>query len=161
MKPRSLIRSLSRDRDKVTSLLSKNCLSYFTGVSSQALVITPKFTFYNMAPAIENALKMFPYKWKFKFVVFSIQGDNNCVDGWDFEPKEPMRHHHLAAVAMQYCLPLIKEEIPIDSIYAVGWVASLRSVEMDEIYEQGSHSGIWKFNEPMVACDDGKAFFDM
>ena len=64
MKPRSIIRSLSRDKDKVTSLLSKNCLSFFTGVSSQALVITPKFTFYNMAPAIEHALKLFPYKWK-------------------------------------------------------------------------------------------------
>ena len=161
MKSRTLIRSLSRNRDKVISLLSKNCLSFFTGVSHQALVVTPKFTFYNIAPAIENALKMFPYKWKFKFVVFSIQGDNHCVDGWDFEPEEPMKHHHLAAVAMQYCLPLIKEDIPIDSIYAVGWVASLRNVEMDEIYQQGLHSGIWQFDEPMIACDDGKAFFDM
>jgi len=113
-----------------------------------------------MAPAIENALKLFPYKGKFKFVVFSIQGDNNCVDGWDFEPKEPIKHHHLAAVAMQYCLPLIKEEIPIDSIYAVGWVASLREVDDEELYVQATQAGIWNFTEPMINSSDGQEFFN-
>ena len=157
---RTIFRDLVRKRDKVPKLLHKNTLMFYTGVSDRALVATPNGVFYQMSPDVAEAISMFPYKWKLKLVVFSQDSTHRWIDSWEFLPNAPMLQHHLSAVALQYCIPLIKKDLDINSVYAVGWIASLREVDDEELYVQATQAGIWNFTEPMINSSDGQEFFN-